>query len=536
MNPISMAVDGMAYRAPPPPPPPPPPRPPAGPVPVVPAGRGGTPAGPGPYGLPPGTGVGDVVRGTRAEPFDVTLSRLATAVYSDGPGDARRPGPPQPWHAVDDAELRAHGIDDPQAWRHQYLGGGEETSAQHFKAEIYTDGDGNYVLAYRGTDGTGADWMNNFKQGTGFETEEGNDKFSGMAARTARQFKLHFADPGGGNNLAITGHSQGGGLATVGSVVSGIPAVTFDASGIHPNTWDRLGIDPQAARDIAENGTIRAYSLHDDLLTRAQESGPLGLMTPDALGTKIVVAPAGEADAGTIAHGLDVETGLPDALTGPVGTALEVAHRIPAPLLAGEGAVVGGLFGGPVGFLAGGAIGGAVGLAGDGVRGAVSHSPVLLTEAMIQQQPWQPGYENPADIGKGLQDLVPDPLKDDYARNVHATVEGIADVVRSDFADGDYVQGGFRIAGDVGKGFVDSAGDTVQRGSEAVGDAVEQRVGGPVGKVFSAAADGFGRVVDNGLHVVGHGVEAAFDAGGKVMQTVADGARSVIGFFTGRPG
>ncbi|MFX8055597.1 hypothetical protein ABTK93_20295, partial [Acinetobacter baumannii] len=83
-----------------------------------------------------------------------------------------------------------------------------------------------------------------------------------------------------------------GGLATVGALASGVPAVTFDASGIHPNTFDRMGLDPQRARDIAEGGQIRAYSMHRDLLTQAQEASPLGLAMPDAIGTRIVVKPA----------------------------------------------------------------------------------------------------------------------------------------------------------------------------------------------------------------------------------------------------
>lgn len=559
MNPISMAVDGMAYRA--PAPPPPPPQRPTSPLPVAPAGRGGMPAGPAPagpdpYALPPGTAVGDAASGTQAQPFDVTLSRLATAVYNE-PGHVTRPGPPQPWHAVDNAELAAHGIDDPQAWRQTYLGGSQETEAQHFKAEIYTDGQGNYVLAYRGTDGSGADWMNNFKQGTGFETQQGDDKFSGMAARTATEFKKYFADDNG-NNLAITGHSQGGGLASVGAIVSGIPAVTFDASGIHPNTWDRLGIDPQAARDKAENGNVRAYSLHDDLLTQTQEGGPIGLLAPDAIGTKIVVAPSGREDATTIARGLENEVGMPASVAEPLGAGLEVAHRIPVPLLAGEGALAGSVLG-PLGTVGGALLGGGIGVVGDLARGAVSHSPELLTEAMIQQQPWQEGYENPTDVGKQLQDLVPDALKDDYARNVHETAEGIVDVVNHDFADGDYVQGGFRIAGDVGNGAIDSLGDTVHRGAESLADAVDKHVDGPVGDVLSTVVDGAGTLTGRALDVVGDGVEALLDTGGKLAQTFVDragqtvqtmksatshavhatgavvsrGVHAVVGFFTG---
>lgn len=493
---------------------------------------GGGPAAPrpsDPYGLPPGATLGQTAGGKQAQPFDVTLSKLATAVYG-----GNRPAPPEPWKAVTDDDLRARGIDEPAAWRAKYLGGDTQTEAQHFKAEIYTDGDGNYVLAYRGTDGTAADWGNNFKQGTGFSTGD-VDKFSGMAQRTALQFAQHFGD--GGNppsNLAITGHSQGGGLATVGSIVSGIPAVTFDASGVHPNTWDRLGIDPQKARETAEGGTIRAYSLKDDLLTQAQESGPTGLLAPDALGTKIVVQPSGKQDISTIPRGLDIETGLPKPLTGPLGGALEIAHRVPVPVLAGVGGVAGFMLGGPLGGLVGGGIGAAVGGAGDLTRAAVSHSPELLTDAMIQQQPWQEGYKNPFDAGKALQNLLPDVFKDDLARNTHEVAAGIVDVTQTDFKEGHYVQGGFRIAGDIGEGVVDSAGDTARRGADAVARAVDERIDGPVGDVLSSAISTGGGFLRTLARATGDGVEKVADFTGKVAQKGVDAAGKVAGWLFGR--
>src|SRR5690606_960177 len=140
------------------------------------------------------------------------------------------------WNAVTDADLAQRlGLppgdpgtaDAVRAWREEFLGGGEQTKQQEFKAEIYTDGDGNFVLSYRGTAEGWDDWMNNFTQGTGFTTDGNADKFSATAVTTAMEFERLFGDPPGGEptNLAITGHSQGGGLASVGSLATGIPAV-----------------------------------------------------------------------------------------------------------------------------------------------------------------------------------------------------------------------------------------------------------------------------------------------------------------------
>src|SRR5690606_96693 len=320
----------------------------------------------------------------------------------------------------------AAGIDDPTAWRAQYLDGGDQLVAQHFKAEVYRDCNGNFVLAYRGTDGSGADWMNNFRQGAGFTTSDQIDKFSGLATRTAveceRRFGTMDAD-GNATNLAITGHSQGGGLASVAALASGVPAVTFDASGIHPNTLDRMGIDPQAARDMAEGGMIRRYSLGDDLLTNVQEGSPIALAAPDALGTQIVVKAEGVQDLTLVPRGLALETDLPTPVAIGLGAGLEALDRLNVPVL-----------------------GDVAGL----VRGAVSHSPELLTDAMLRQQPWEPGSRTPPQgAGATLVDMVPDALQDDFARNTHDLAGDIIAVVDTDFASGNGVQGGFRIAGDV---------------------------------------------------------------------------------------
>lgn len=463
-----------------------------------------------PYGIPAGSTLADVAGGKQAQPFDVTLSKLATAVYGT------RGDPPAGWSAVSDQQLRDLGVADPTAWRQQFLGGGEQTKAQEFKAEVYTDGNGNYVLSYRGTAEGWDDWQNNFKQGTGFQTDP-VDKFSGTAVNTAREFQRVFGNPPGGaaTNLAITGHSQGGGLATVGSLATGIPAVTFDASGIHPNTLDRMGLDPQAARDTAEGGQIRAYSLSSDLLTQTQEGGPLGLLAPDAMGTKIVVDPARADEHHMIDHygAIELEGKSPEELA-KLNALVEAARNTPwipsDPLI--------------------GTLTGVAHLGGGTVYSAMSHSPNALTAAMIDRQPWQPGYENPSDTGKALQDLVPDVLKDDFARNTHDTVQDVVDVVNGDFARGDYVQGGFKIAGDVGEGFWNSVGDTANRGADALAQKVDDGVDGWAGDVLSGIVRGGGDVLQGASDVVGQGVETLADGAGYVAQKGSD----FVGWLFGR--
>lgn len=454
----------------------------------------------GQYGIPAGSTLGETVRGQQGQPFDVTLSELATAVYGT------RGNPPEGWTAVTDADIAARlsangepaSAEDVQAWRETFLAGGTQTTEQEFKAEVYTDGQGNYVLSYRGTAEGMPDWMNNFKQGTGFETDA-VDKFSGTAVNTAVEFQSMFGNgTATSDNLAITGHSQGGGLASVGSLATGIGAVTFDASGIHPNTLDRMGFAPQQARDVAEGGQIRAYSLDTDLLTQAQESGPIGpigLAAPDALGTSIVVEPGPIAQHTLAGQVAGIEFGLGPLGQAGVNTLVEALRNSGIPIVDGIG---------------------------DLAYSALSHNPNVLTQAMIEQQPWQAGYENPSDFGKSLQDMIPDAAKDDYARNTHDLITDIIDVANTDFAQGDYVQGGFSIAGDVTEGFFNSVGDTVSATADEFATSIDDAVPGFAGDVLSGAVSFGGNVVEGANDLVGSGAELLADGAGFVGQKVTD--------------
>lgn len=489
-------------------------------IPAGPSGVGGTQ-----YGIPQGATLSGIASGTQAQPFDVTLSQLATAVYEqrevNGDLITTRSNPPEGWSAVTDQQLTDRGVADPQAWRQQFLGFNDTvlTNPQEFRAQVYTDGAGNYVLSYRGTAEGGADWDNNFTQGLGFETPDG-DKFSVTAANTAVEFERVFGNnpTGDATNLAITGHSQGGGLASVGSLASGVPAVTFDASGIHPNTLDRMGIDPQAARNLAEGGQIRAYSLSSDALTRAQDSWATGLVAPDALGTQIVVDPA-RADANNMFTHYGPIEGIDNA--GLVNAGVELARNpltgtllsAPAmPLL------------GPLAPLA--VVGG-----GNLAYAAIGHSPNALTAAMVDRQPWQAGYENPSSWTRDAQNLLPDAAKDDYARNAHDFVTDIDSVVNNEFARGDYVQGGFKLYGDFAEGAWNSAGDTVDGYADELATATNDWLGGGIpGTVASTLIDGGGDVLEVGADAAGQIVETTSDVTGWAGQKLSDFG----GWLTGR--
>ena len=470
-------------------------------APALPSGPSQGQGGSSPYAIPAGSTLGQVASGTQAQPFDVTLSQLATSVYGT------RGAPPPGWSAVSDKQLTELGVPDPQAWRLQYLGANDAVAAnaQEFRAEVYADESGNYVLSYRGTKEGGADWDNNFRQGLGYETADG-DKFSVTAVNTAREFASVFGSEGGISNLAITGHSQGGGLASVGSLASGVPAVTFDASGIHPNTLDRMGIDPQAARDSAEGGQIRAYSLSSDALTNVQDSWVTGLLAPDALGTQIVVAPAA-ADA----HHMFTHYGPMEEFSPAESAALNAGVELARHPLTGVISPI-------------------VGLAGTLGYAAISHSPNALTAGMIDHQPWQAGYSNPSSLGRDLQNLLPDAAKDDYARNVHDFATDVDAVVANEFANGQYVQGGVRLAGDLVEGAYNAVGDTIDGYADQLARHVEDRVGGWGGRALGGAIDGAGDVAEFTTDVAGQVSETFADGVGWLAQ----GATNVVGSLFGR--
>jgi len=206
----------------------------------------------------------DEVRGPAPRDIDIALAHMAQDVYRSD--DDRRP-PIAGWKPLSDEQLQGVGIDPTL----------RSNASSGFDADIYTDGNGRFVLAYRGTD-AGKDWATNLGQGLGFETSQYN-----QAMMIARQAKVAFGD-----ELVITGHSLGGGLAAVGAAVTGAPAVTFNAAGVKDATLERVNLDPGAVRREAESGQIRRYAVDNEILTELQEKKfPTRYLMADAIGNKI---------------------------------------------------------------------------------------------------------------------------------------------------------------------------------------------------------------------------------------------------------
>ena len=211
------------------------------------------------------------VAGRGPHELDRTLSAMLQDNYSWT--DERRGRefavsvPPEGWHRMDDAVLREAGIDP--AMLHDGKSG--------FGANFYRNGQGHVVLAFTGTD-EGRDWRHNLRQGLGLRDVQ-YDQAIALAGEARRAF---------GQDLVITGHSLGGGLAAAASMVHEVPAVTYNAAGVSDSTLERYGFDAEVLKQEAAEGLIRSYAVDRELLTHLQEeSFPLKYTMPDAPGHRI---------------------------------------------------------------------------------------------------------------------------------------------------------------------------------------------------------------------------------------------------------
>lgn len=171
----------------------------------------------------------------------VEHARLAADSYNSDPSSA-----PEGWTRIDQ-------------W---------DSSSGMFAAAYRSQIDGRVVLAFRGSEMTLNDWLDtNFAQGFG--------RPSMQHAEAVAISRMMAAEHG--ENLSITGHSLGGGLASAGALATGRPADTFNAAGVHPLSYLYYGLDS------AHEGNIQAYHVPGEILTSAQDN-VFGM--PDTVGNK----------------------------------------------------------------------------------------------------------------------------------------------------------------------------------------------------------------------------------------------------------
>lgn len=216
----------------------------------------------------------DSVRGTEFEAFDRDLLDMADQTYAGDPADVGD------FEAMSAAEVEAMFGIDPALFDNNLNDG--------FAFTVYQDGD-QYVVAFRGSDPLqGTDWFQDGIQAAGLRTPQYE---SAIAVAQTIHGQL-------GDNVVFTGHSLGGGLATVAAATTGAPAITFNSAGVHDNTMATAisaatgrpasAADVAAMRDQLESGQIRAYQVMLEPVTSLQVT----TAAPDASGTEILLPPA----------------------------------------------------------------------------------------------------------------------------------------------------------------------------------------------------------------------------------------------------
>ncbi|MGJ0635803.1 phospholipase [Xenorhabdus bovienii] len=148
-----------------------------------------------------------------------------------------------------------------------------EDSSTGFQAGVYRN-KGLYIVSFTGSNEI-QDFMASIRQGLGFKEEQ-----YGQAVKLAQA-----ALKGFGENVIFTGHSMGGGLASVAALTTGKPAVIFNAAGVSDSTLKSMGLSPKASREVAENGLIRNYIVEHDWLDNLQKTLPI----PQPMGNKILL-------------------------------------------------------------------------------------------------------------------------------------------------------------------------------------------------------------------------------------------------------
>ena len=428
------------------------------------------------------------------------------------------------------------------------------STSEGFDAAVYQNDQGQYVVAYRGTDDWGlsptGDADDNALQGLGFESGQYRDAVA-LAEAAHRVF--------GDGNVAFTGHSLGGGLASAASLATGVPGVTFNASGLSDQTLESLGFNPNAVRDdAADSGQLRRYIVNGDPLNAAQQDLPiiplLGMSPPNAVGHELRIDPpagmgglgdlvalhGGGGDGASYVDALRQNTAYdpstrptgPEQLGGAVNTGLDRIGDFANDLLTAGGRPGLGLAADVLLDAGGDVLGTTIGVVGnvgrDGLERLGEYNLNQLGSVIRQGQDvvgdlWSTGSE----MIDGFTEAGSEFAQGD---NVDGVAQVLGDVL--DFgidSVGDIADGALGLVGDTTQNLANAGGGLLRDIGDATGlDAPLDAVAGFVegaGQVVSDVADTVGGAIDTATDVIGDGVEVVADFVGDVGQATADGVQ-----------
>jgi len=409
-----------------------------------------------------GAGFDAEVRGKDPKAIDQTLAKLSQDVY-DIPAAGTAPKSIDGFTRMSDDELRAAGIDPATL----------DNPSTGFRAAIYENAQGQKVVAFAGTR-DGKDWFADGTQALGLPTAQYEE-----AVQLATQAKAAFGD-----SVVMTGHSLGGGLASIASVATDSAAVTFNAAGVNDATMRRLVPDADVAtlKQQAADGLLRRYAVEGEVLTGEQESGAGRGFLPDALGHKIT-------------------------LNDP--NPLPWYAQLPG-----------------------------VNLVTDTAHGVGLHSMDSVLSALSNDHPWAPSNNGPGvvdrivdgtgDVGDAIVGGV-DAVKNGAKSVIGAVTDGAGSLLGHVPLIGGLLEGGAHLVGTIGKGAVEIGGNLIDGAvglATHLAQGAERFVGGAVDAVVDGAKKLGGLIVDGAKTVGGWIADGAKTVGG----WVADGAKTVGGW------
>ncbi len=438
------------------------------------------PPPPPPPPLPPGDGkFADQIAGQNPQKgSDLQFAQMANDVYTQIPTDV--PGTNVATGTQSGKELEAAGWDrlQPQGDHLVDNQGREipidpselEDPTSGFRAAIYQNDKGQYVVAFAGTNdwgvGEGGDSDDNLGQGAGFQTQEYS-----QAMALGRRAEAVFGD----GNVAFAGQSLGGGLASAATLATDSAGVTFNSSGLSNDTLEDLGFNPNAVRsETADSGQIRRYVVNYEPLNTVQQDVPILNMAPDAVGREFRV---------------DVPDGI-----SPFNPAETHGGG-------GDGASY-----------------------VEALRTETPYRPdgMFLDAGKLEDNTLERGAEL---VFNGFGSILENgsTMVGDVIDDVSNKADDIGEVIDTKFAQGDYVEGSFDIAGDVIEGGFNAVGDMGKGTLNLVGD-LSTDVANFGGGVLRDLGE------FTGLETPFNGVASFVEGTGEVVDTVAEFGGDAVGW------
>lgn len=162
---------------------------------------------------------------------------------------------------------------DGKTWEVVDVKGNTNTGFRAIALKPTDPSDQRTIVSYAGTDPKSIkDWKNNFAQGAGLTPKQYRE-----AVDFANKWKAI-----DGNNVTLTGHSLGGGLASYASINTGLRATALNSA---PLALNHLGGNPLRS-DVRNNPNITQYYVPSEVLTDLDGANPLDVRP----GNKIAVA------------------------------------------------------------------------------------------------------------------------------------------------------------------------------------------------------------------------------------------------------